>query len=124
MASSDSVAGTSGGADAPGGSRLLDAVIGTGWRLILDGRRTCVIAPDIARVLATLDVTVCAIAPASGAQADHRHTVTEQDGIMAAWFDRHQCRAAIVRPDHYVYGVTTDDVTLAALVMALAHDLS
>ncbi len=110
--------------DAPGGSRLLDAVIGTGWRLILDGRRTCVIAPDIARVLATLDVTVCAIAPASGAQADHRHTVTEQDGIMAAWFDRHACRAAIVRPDHYVYGVATDDVTLAALVMALAHDLS
>jgi 3-(3-hydroxy-phenyl)propionate hydroxylase len=24
---------------------------------------------------------------------------------LAWWFDRHRCRAAIVRPDHYVYGI-------------------
>ena len=29
----------------------------------------------------------------------------EQDGIVAAWFARHGVIAALVRPDHYVYGV-------------------
>jgi 3-(3-hydroxy-phenyl)propionate hydroxylase len=28
--------------------------------------------------------------------------------LAAAWFERHGCRAAIVRPDHYVYGVLHD----------------
>ena len=28
----------------------------------------------------------------------------EADGVVARWFQRHGCRAAIVRPDHYVFG--------------------
>ena len=32
-------------------------------------------------------------------------TVAEVDGVMARWFDTHDCRAAIVRPDHYVFAV-------------------
>jgi hypothetical protein len=29
----------------------------------------------------------------------------ERDGVGANWFDRQQCVAALVRPDHYVYTV-------------------
>lgn len=31
--------------------------------------------------------------------------LAEADGILAAWFERHQCEGALVRPDHLVYGV-------------------
>ena len=31
----------------------------------------------------------------------------EEDGIVADWFARHQAIAALVRPDHYVYGVAS-----------------
>ena len=39
-------------------------------------------------------------------------TLAEADGILAAWFERHQCEAALVWPDHLVYGVarTCDDI--------------
>jgi hypothetical protein len=29
--------------------------------------------------------------------------LAERDGVVANWFDRHRCVAALVRPDHYVY---------------------
>lgn len=28
----------------------------------------------------------------------------EAEGVVAAWMDRHRCDAALVRPDHYVFG--------------------
>ena len=38
----------------------------------------------------------------------------ERDGILAAWFARHAVRAALIRPDHYVYGVDHDAAALMA----------
>ncbi len=29
----------------------------------------------------------------------------EADGLLARWFEENGCAAALVRPDHYVYGV-------------------
>ncbi|WP_315779570.1 MULTISPECIES: bifunctional 3-(3-hydroxy-phenyl)propionate/3-hydroxycinnamic acid hydroxylase [unclassified Bradyrhizobium] len=87
---------------------LLDAVAGTGWRLVLDGRR------------------------APSAQADaHIHVITiggsgltEESGVVARWFERHGCSAALVRPDHYVYGVAADTPELAALLTELHERLN
>jgi 3-(3-hydroxy-phenyl)propionate hydroxylase len=42
---------------------------------------------------------------------------------LPGWFDRHQCAAAIVRPDHYVYGVAQDDAELDRLRSAMAQQL-
>jgi 3-(3-hydroxy-phenyl)propionate hydroxylase len=42
---------------------------------------------------------------------------------LPGWFDRHQCAAAIVRPDHYVYGVAQDDAGLDRLRSAMAQQL-
>ncbi|MFN6953410.1 MAG: bifunctional 3-(3-hydroxy-phenyl)propionate/3-hydroxycinnamic acid hydroxylase [Acetobacteraceae bacterium] len=52
-----------------------------------------------------------------------RATLVERDGVAAAWFARHGASAAIVRPDHYVYGVATDGRALAALRGTLSHRL-
>jgi 3-(3-hydroxy-phenyl)propionate hydroxylase len=40
----------------------------------------------------------------------------ETEGILAAWFRRHECSAALVRPDHYVYGVASSASALLALL--------
>jgi len=38
--------------------------------------------------------------------------LTEAEGVLAQWFEKHAVIAAIVRPDHYIYGVcpTSQDV--------------
>jgi 3-(3-hydroxy-phenyl)propionate hydroxylase len=76
----------------------MDRVIGGGWRLLL--------APSAA--------------PAPGGWRLGTDFV-ERDGIAAAWFARHGAAAAILRPDHYVWGVAADSEALAALRAALAR---
>jgi 3-(3-hydroxy-phenyl)propionate hydroxylase len=39
----------------------------------------------------------------------------ELDGVLASWFDRHGCDAALVRPDHYVFGVANETAGIDAL---------
>ncbi|MEY3639928.1 MAG: hypothetical protein RIR68_3061, partial [Pseudomonadota bacterium] len=38
---------------------------------------------------------------------------TEAEGVLQQWFEKHGVQAAIVRPDHYIYGVclTPQDVS-------------
>ena len=43
----------------------------------------------------------------------------EIDGVLASWFQRHAAIAAIVRPDHYVYGVAGTLQALGAQLGAL-----
>jgi 3-(3-hydroxy-phenyl)propionate hydroxylase len=45
--------------------------------------------------------------------------LAEADGILVAWFERHGCEAALVRPDHLVYGVARS-VEDAAVLMRRA----
>jgi 3-(3-hydroxy-phenyl)propionate hydroxylase len=33
----------------------------------------------------------------------------ESEGVLAHWFEHNDCSAALVRPDHYVYGAARDD---------------
>jgi 3-(3-hydroxy-phenyl)propionate hydroxylase len=48
----------------------------------------------------------------------------ETDGVVAAWFARHGCAAALVRPDRYVYGVAANADELRARVETLATQLN
>ncbi|MGK6307748.1 bifunctional 3-(3-hydroxy-phenyl)propionate/3-hydroxycinnamic acid hydroxylase [Variovorax sp. DT-64] len=50
-------------------------------------------------------------------------TLTEADGILAAWFERHQCEAALVRPDHLVYGVARSLGEVEALLQRACKTL-
>jgi 3-(3-hydroxy-phenyl)propionate hydroxylase len=47
----------------------------------------------------------------------------ELDGVVANWLARHRVRAAVVRPDHYVYGVADNGSSLFALVASLKYRL-
>lgn len=85
-----------------------DTLAGNGWWLVLDS---------------TFDV-VDAAALSDGAPGittlrldDSLH---ESDGVAADWFRRNGCRAAIVRPDRYVYGVASSAAELDTQLGALA----
>lgn len=70
----------------------LDALAGTGWRLMLDASSPAIDAA--AEAAARLDLRVVRIGG---------YGLVEADGVVAGWFRRHGACAAIVRPDHYVY---------------------
>jgi 3-(3-hydroxy-phenyl)propionate hydroxylase len=99
---------------------LLDAICGTGWRLVQFG-----------------SVPVLALAMQSAAQRLQLHTVRfsdgpqsdaavlcEADGVLANWFRQQQCVAALVRPDHYVYAVATLPAEVPAMVQAAADQVT
>lgn len=77
--------------------KRMDDVLGTGWRLILSA------SADID--LAALQVSDAQPALRVARLGDDLH---ETEGVLAHWFARHAVCAAIVRPDHYVYGVARD----------------
>lgn len=83
----------------------MDRVTGGGWRVFLSADAPE--APGAWRIGS----------PGSGA------ALVERDGVAAAWFARHGVTAAIVRPDHYVYGVANGAAELAALLSGLAERL-
>ena len=78
---------------------LMDPGLGYGWRLVLD--------PSLAARASTPGLRVLALADAS---------TREAEGVIAAWMQRHACHAALLRPDHYVYGTATTDAGIDALL--------
>jgi 3-(3-hydroxy-phenyl)propionate hydroxylase len=92
---------------AGGRRQLLDGVTGNGWRL----------------VLAAATPAASALRPMSGLCVVPLRDLAETDGLAAAWFERHGCRAALVRPDNYVYGVATDAAEVAVLLDEAARAL-
>lgn len=84
-----------------GGRWRMDDVAGHGWRLAL--------APGAA-------------APAFAGFPGLRVVAldAEADGVAANWFRRHECVAALVRPDHYVFGIAPAAADLRPLVAEAA----
>lgn len=78
----------------PQGPRLLDHVAGTGWRLAISAG--CVEAAALAH-----DNSVRVLR--------FDGSLTETDDVMARWFARAGALAALVRPDHYVYGIAANE---------------
>jgi 3-(3-hydroxy-phenyl)propionate hydroxylase len=104
---------------------LFDVVVGEGWRVVTLGG-----APATQQVHAAaerLGARLIALAP----DGDVHHAVVENgrpalielDGVLAGWFDRQGCCAAIVRPDHYVYGVAGSASALEAELAQLEATL-
>ncbi|QHE84391.1 bifunctional 3-(3-hydroxy-phenyl)propionate/3-hydroxycinnamic acid hydroxylase [Hydrogenophaga sp. BPS33] len=89
------------------GRQRMDTVAGHGWRLVLAAGQA---------VLPTSGLRVVAL----GTQ-----DALETDGVAEAWFQRHQCVAAIVRPDNYVFGVAGAgevDALVASWAVALGAE--
>ncbi len=86
--------------------RLMDEHAGAGWRIVLGAE------------LATQPTPSGLMRLTLGEGAMH-----DAEGVVARWMQRHACHAALVRPDHCVYGTaaTADELTalLAEHAMAL-----
>jgi 3-(3-hydroxy-phenyl)propionate hydroxylase len=100
------------------GRQLLDSACGTGWRLVLDAGSAVAAEPAIDDQARGSGMRVIRIGAASGAGGER--TLTEESGVVAGWFKRHHCSAAIVRPDHYVFGVCADAKSLCAMLSELS----
>jgi 3-(3-hydroxy-phenyl)propionate hydroxylase len=107
----------------PTGPALLDDLVGSGWRIVTSLRIGALPAGLLA-VVETLGMLVCI--PSDERQfssGPYRMQADELDGVLERWFARHDCCAAVVRPDHYVYGVAASGPALLDLVAGLARRL-
>jgi 3-(3-hydroxy-phenyl)propionate hydroxylase len=102
------------------GRCLLDTATGAGWRLVLDARNAPNLTADAKASLTRIGMRLIRIQSADAPGQSGAEIVAEEDGVLAAWFDRHGCRAAIVRPDHYVFGVANDTNALGKMLAELA----
>ena len=89
-----------------GERHLMDAVAGNGWRLVLAPGQ-----PLPPQAAALPGLRTIALGSAG---------LVEAEGVAENWFGRHDCTAAVVRPDNYVYGVARTADEAEALLEELA----
>jgi len=95
-----------------GGEVLLDEVAGSWFRLVLR-ENFPVNKPKLAEAMG---MTLVRIGTGAGC-------LEEVDGILAQWFEKNACGAALVRPDHYVYGVAASPGELDRRLEAMLSGL-
>ncbi|MET0508076.1 MAG: hypothetical protein ABWZ78_07805, partial [Burkholderiaceae bacterium] len=103
-----------------GDRHRLDVLTGRGWRLVYAAGAGSAPAPGRARpdVMPPPGHALPDLMPPPS--LDHRLTAVpigasgfiECDGVVARWFEANHCRCAIVRPDHYVWGVAASAADL------------
>jgi 3-(3-hydroxy-phenyl)propionate hydroxylase len=103
------------------GRVLLDAICGTGWRLVLKAGTELAMSRAMAAQARDAGLRVIRIAADEEDMA--ADAIREESGVVGRWFKQHECAAALVRPDHYVYGVASDVSALANLLSELAGRL-
>ena len=87
---------------------------GTGWRLVIGAEGSADL--DTATLATSMPKDVAFVALARPVQR-------ETEGVVAAWMQRHGCHAALVRPDHYVFGTAASAEDLQALLAERAAAL-
>jgi 3-(3-hydroxy-phenyl)propionate hydroxylase len=85
---------------------LLDAIAGSGWRFVMRDVSDAV-AFDLSQRAARLGVTPVRFG---------RGGLMERDGVLGQWFEGAGASAALVRPDHYTFGVAADAASGADLL--------
>lgn len=106
-----------------GKEQMMDDLLGRGFVLVLRD------APSAERVaqwvapLQRLQAQVACIDPIAevptGVQA-----LREADGVLGRWFAQHGCSAALVRPDHIVYGVAQGAEQIGELLQRACEQLA
>lgn len=77
-----------------GGEALLDDLAGSWFRLVVREN----FPANETKLAEVMGMKLVRIGTGEGC-------LEELDGILAQWFEKNACGAALVRPDHYVYGV-------------------
>ncbi len=98
-----------------GRERLLDDLVGAGFRLFSRGLDISALAgdPRVQRLCMKL-AAIGAHAPAGVIAID------ECDRVLSDWLDRHQAAVVLVRPDHYVFGTGSTAADASALLDELS----
>ncbi|MBV1788703.1 bifunctional 3-(3-hydroxy-phenyl)propionate/3-hydroxycinnamic acid hydroxylase [Marinobacterium sp. D7] len=95
------------------GQRIrLDDLAGNGWRLVMASGFEAPLLSDLAGVLNLTGIVL--------GTPDYE----EADQVVAQWFAQHNARAALVRPDNYVYGSAQDVDDLGRLQRELLDRLT
>jgi 3-(3-hydroxy-phenyl)propionate hydroxylase/flavoprotein hydroxylase len=106
--------------DGGSGRERLDAVTGTGFRVLATtAAREALEADGLGDRLRAAGVTIVGL----GDSPIGAHTVADLDGTHRAWLAEHSWIAAVVRPDFYVYGGAGNRVELRELAGELLDDL-
>lgn len=92
----------------------MDDLLGAGFQLMLRHAPDAGLLASWHDALAALQAQVVSFADAAPT-AGVRQFI-EADQVVAGWFARHGCEAALVRPDHVVYGVAAQMDQVAALL--------
>jgi 3-(3-hydroxy-phenyl)propionate hydroxylase len=107
----------------PGGSALLDDLAGTGWRIVTS-LRIDQLPPRLLPLVEKLGMLVCIPSDTHAFRSGPHHMQADElDGVLERWFARHGCCAALVRPDHYVYGTAASGAALYELAAGLVQRL-
>ena len=100
------------------GETLLDNLTGNGFRLVARDAGVLPSADD--RRVTAFGMTLAALGLS---KADGVLLIDECNGALAQWFNEHDCSAALVRPDHYVFGTARTKAETAALLDEL-HEMT
>ena len=106
------------------GRARLDTVAGGGFRLVIEAALAARLSPGIvSRAQASRLRLVVLSCPGEQPLPDADVTVEECDGVLRGWFEASLRAAAVVRPDHYVFGTAADETQLSALLDELESGL-
>jgi 3-(3-hydroxy-phenyl)propionate hydroxylase len=72
----------------------------------------------------SVDLSLSTISRSWVGQIDGVLFIQETESILSNWFDAHECVAALVRPDHYVYGTTAKIAGVSDLIQKYARALA
>ena len=84
------------------GGVLMDRLHGHGWRLVGDGTLPLDAPPGMRSSMQSIDLAV----------------EPETEDVVAVWMRRHGVHAALLRPDHYVFGSASNAANAGALMAA------
>ena len=89
-----------------GAAEMMDDLLPRGFLLFLRAAPAPAQLQALQSGLEALDAKAVCLSDAEG--IDGLLGLAEADGMLARWFEAQGCGAALVRPDHIVYGVATD----------------
>jgi 3-(3-hydroxy-phenyl)propionate hydroxylase len=100
------------------GSALLDEITGCCWRVVTNLPLSA-FSLQLKQKAAAIGAFVSMVSgdvAAKAAGVSCPVALAEVDNVMQKWFARYGCAIALVRPDHYVYGVAQSPDELEALL--------
>jgi 3-(3-hydroxy-phenyl)propionate hydroxylase len=103
-----------------GSSRRFDDFCGRGFLVVFGGNLQLEASSKTIELCRNLNVKIVRFADQPSSGDDGILYVSEREGVATNWFTSHNCIAAIVRPDKYVFALASSDDELTSHLSELA----